>query len=68
MAASTTSSTSPWAYRPSLDGLRMLAMYLIILFHTQVPWIQGSFIAVNLFLVLSGYLVTNVVITEMEST
>ena len=64
MAARTTS----WAYRPSLDGLRMLAMYLIILFHTQVPWIQGSFIAVNLFFVLSGYLVTNVVLTEMERT
>ena len=68
LAASTTSSTSPWAYRPSLDGLRMLAMYLIILFHTQVPWIQGSFIAVNLFFVLSGYLVTNVVLTEMDRT
>ena len=62
------STATSWAYRPSLDGLRMLAMYLIILFHTQVPWIQGSFIAVNLFFVLSGYLVTNVVLTEMERT
>jgi peptidoglycan/LPS O-acetylase OafA/YrhL len=62
------SRTTSWAYRPSLDGLRMLAMYLIILFHTQVPGIQGSFIAVNLFFVLSGYLVTNVVLTEMERT
>jgi peptidoglycan/LPS O-acetylase OafA/YrhL len=61
-------STTSWAYRPSLDGLRMLAMYLIVLFHTQVPWIQGSFIAVNLFFVLSGYLVSNVVLTEMERT
>jgi peptidoglycan/LPS O-acetylase OafA/YrhL len=57
-----------WSYRPSLDGLRMLAMYLIVLFHTQVPWLQGSFVAVNLFFVLSGYLVTNVVLAEMERT
>jgi peptidoglycan/LPS O-acetylase OafA/YrhL len=59
---------SAWSYRPSLDGLRMLAMYLIVLFHTQVPWLQGSFVAVNLFFVLSGYLVTQVVLTEMDRT
>ena len=44
----------------------MVAMYLIVLFHTQVPWLQGSFVAVNLFFVLSGYLVTQVVLTEMD--
>ena len=57
-----------WRYRPSLDGLRMLAMYLIVLFHANVPGVEGSFIAVNLFFVLSGYLVTNVVLNEMDKT
>lgn len=60
--------SSPWSYRPSLDGLRMLAMYVIVLFHTHVPWIKGGFIAVNLFFVLSGYLVTNVILSEMDRT
>jgi peptidoglycan/LPS O-acetylase OafA/YrhL len=55
-----------WSYRPSLDGLRTLAMYLIILFHADVAWAQGTFIAVNLFFVLSGYLVTNVILSEID--
>jgi peptidoglycan/LPS O-acetylase OafA/YrhL len=57
-----------WGYRPSLDGLRMLAMYLIVLFHANVPGVEGSFIAVNLFFVLSGFLVTNVILSEMDRT
>lgn len=58
----------PWSYRPSLDGLRTLAMYLIILFHADVAWAKGGFIAVNLFFVLSGYLVTNVILSEIDRT
>jgi peptidoglycan/LPS O-acetylase OafA/YrhL len=57
-----------WSYRPSLDGLRTLAMYLIVLFHAGVPWVDGGFIAVNLFFVLSGYLVTNVILSEIDRT
>lgn len=41
-------------------------MYLIVLFHTKTPWAEGAFIAVNLFFVLSGYLVTTVVLAEIE--
>lgn len=41
-------------------------MYVIVLFHTDVAWAGGSFIAVNLFFVLSGYLVTTVIVTEIE--
>ncbi|MFP5253979.1 MAG: hypothetical protein ACLGH4_09320, partial [Actinomycetes bacterium] len=33
------------SYRPSLDGLRALAMYVIVLFHTKTPWAEGAFIA-----------------------
>lgn len=57
-----------WSYRPSLDGLRTLAMYMIVLFHAGVAWAEGGFIAVNLFFVLSGYLVTNVILSEMDRT
>lgn len=46
----------------------MVAMYVIVLFHTEIPWISGGFIAVNLFFVLSGYLVTNVILTELDRT
>ncbi|MDP3969137.1 MAG: acyltransferase family protein [Nocardioides sp.] len=57
-----------WTYRPALDGLRMLAMYIIILFHTGVGWVQGGFVSVDLFFVLSGYLVTNVILSEVDRT
>jgi peptidoglycan/LPS O-acetylase OafA/YrhL len=61
-------TAKPWTYRPSLDGLRTLAMYLIILFHANVAWASGTFIAVNLFFVLSGYLVTNVILNEIDKS
>jgi peptidoglycan/LPS O-acetylase OafA/YrhL len=41
-------------------------MYVIVLFHTNTPWAEGAFIAVNLFFVLSGYLVTTVILKEIE--
>ena len=63
-----TSGAARGSYRPSLDGLRALAIYLIVLFHAEVPWAAGSFIAVNLFFVLSGYLVTTLLLREMDST
>lgn len=59
---------SSWSYRPSLDGLRMLSMYLIVLFHAGVTWTRGAFVAVDLFFILSGYLVTNVILSEIDRT
>lgn len=59
---------SSWKYRPSLDGLRMLSMYLIVLYHAGVSWVRGSFIAVDLFFVLSGFLVTHVILNEVDRT
>ncbi len=41
-------------------------MYVIVLFHTKVPELKGGFIAVNLFFVLSGYLVTSLIVAELE--
>jgi peptidoglycan/LPS O-acetylase OafA/YrhL len=57
-----------WRYRPSLDGLRALAMYLIVLFHVGLTGTDGAFISVNLFFVLSGFLVTNVIMNEIDET
>lgn len=47
-------------YRPHLDGLRALAVYLVVLFHAGSPWFRGGFVGVDVFFVLSGYLVTQV--------
>src|SRR5262245_41134284 len=58
----------PWTYRPSLDGLRTIAVYLVLLFHTGLAWAGGGFVGVDLFSVLSGFLVANVILSEFART
>ena len=59
---------SPWTYRPALDGLRTLAVYLVLLFHVGVGSFTGGFIGVDLFFVLSGFLVSTILFEELEQT
>ena len=51
-------------YRRELDGLRSLAVLPVILFHAGVPLFQGGFVGVDVFFVISGYLITSIVLTE----
>ena len=57
-----------WSYRPALDGLRTVAVYSVLLFHTGHPWAAGGFVGVDLFFVLSGFLVTSVIVSEIDRT
>jgi len=57
-----------WSYRPHLDGLRACAVYLVVLFHSDLTHFSGGFIGVDVFFVLSGFLVTNVLFTQLVST
>lgn len=66
--AKTGSSARTWEYRPELDGLRCVAVYLVLLFHTQMSWMSGGFIGVDVFFVLSGFLVTSVIGAEVDRT
>jgi peptidoglycan/LPS O-acetylase OafA/YrhL len=54
-------------YRPHLDGLRAVAVYLVILFHAGAAHFAGGFIGVDVFFVLSGYLVTQLLMRDLES-
>jgi peptidoglycan/LPS O-acetylase OafA/YrhL len=56
------------SYRPDLDGLRTVAVYLVLLFHAGLSWFVGGFIGVDLFFCLSGFLVTSVLMAELQDS
>src|SRR5690606_20056331 len=51
-------------YVPQLDGLRALAVLAVVAFHARVPVVSGGFLGVDLFFVLSGYLITRLLADE----
>jgi len=53
-------------YRPDLDGLRCFAVCAVILAHTEVPGFSGGFVGVDVFFVLSGFLITAILATEIS--
>ncbi len=59
---------APPGRRPALDGLRAVAVLLVFAFHVNVPKMSGGFLGVDLFFVLSGYLITQLLFLEIEKT
>ena len=53
-------------YRAEIDGLRALAVLPVILFHAGFEWFNGGFVGVDVFFVISGYLITSIIISEMS--
>jgi len=51
-------------YQPALDGLRAFSVIAVIAYHAGLTWIPGGFIGVEVFFVVSGYLITTLLIEE----
>ncbi len=54
-------------YRPEIDGLRALAVVPVILFHAGSELFSGGYVGVDVFFVISGYLITSILITEIDA-
>src|SRR4051812_9487022 len=55
-------------YQPEMDGVRAIAILVAVLFHARVPGFSGGFIGVDIFFVLSGFLITRLLLNELNKT
>lgn len=55
------------AYEPALDGLRGVAVMAVVLYHAGVSWLRGGYLGVDAFFVLSGFLITSLLVVEWRA-
>ena len=54
-------------YRSEIDGLRALAVFPVVFYHAGFDLFSGGFVGVDIFFVISGYLITSLIIRELEN-
>ena len=55
-------------YQPALDGLRALSVIAVIFYHAGFSWMRGGFFGVEVFFVVSGFLITSLLLDERDRT
>src|SRR5689334_18690730 len=63
-----TPTFEPRRFRPDIQGLRAVAVLLVVLYHAGLPGLRGGFVGVDVFFVISGYLITGQLAREVERT
>ena len=53
-------------YRPDIDGLRAIAVLSVVIFHLGAPGLAGGYVGVDVLFVISGYLITSILLRELE--
>jgi peptidoglycan/LPS O-acetylase OafA/YrhL len=55
-------------FRPDVEGLRAVAVLLVVLYHAGIPWLTGGFVGVDVFFVLSGFVITGLLLRERATS
>ncbi|HLV18480.1 MAG TPA: acyltransferase family protein [Pseudomonas sp.] len=58
-------TANPLSYNPGIDGLRAVAVLSVFAFHLDHRWLPGGFLGVDIFFVISGFLITSILLKEM---
>lgn len=56
-----------FAYLPHLDGLRAISVFAILTFHLRSDWLPGGFLGVDIFFIISGFLITGLLLDEVQN-
>jgi len=54
-------------YRPDIDGIRAVAVIPVVLFHARIWPFSGGFVGVDIFFVITGYLITSILVNDIRS-
>lgn len=54
-------------YRADIDGLRAIAVLSVVLFHISPKWLPNGFLGVDIFFVISGYLITSIIYRDINA-
>ncbi|MBN3757653.1 acyltransferase [Paraburkholderia sp. Tr-20389] len=66
LASRIKTTTDSMKYRPDIDGLRAVAVSGVVIFHAFPSVLRGGFVGVDIFFVISGYLITNILLDELD--